>query len=187
MNSFSVKNILGFLWRIPMLLLCVGFVSWLYTLTIWYGSVLVVSFIAIVLFPLLVAIIYRAIFSNYLKPLGFKSMLIAFVLIAISTWFYWVFWFDMTLNQSSWVKIESQFLPIDYFKATSSNLNQCLYLFTHPDRLISFLSVYYDHGYFSLFGFRLKGYMLLILSLCEYTLGGCIIFHLTKLESEKVP
>lgn len=180
MNSFSAKHILGFLWRIPLLLLCVAFLSWLYALTIWYGSVLLVSFVSIFLFPLLVALFYRVIFSYYLKPLGFQSMLIAFVLITISTWFYWIFWFDLTLNQSSWVKIESQFSPIDYFKTTSTNINQCFYLFTHPDRLTSFLSVYYENGSFSIFGFRLRGVVLLIMLLCEYTLGGYIIYLLTE-------
>lgn len=183
MNPTRSINTIALLWKVPLLLVSVAFVSWLYAFTIWYGSVLVISFIALFLFPLSIGVIYRRIFSDYIKPLGFQSVLVAYMLITISTYFYWIFWFDLTLNQSSWIKVESQFSPIDFFKPTSTNITQCLYLLTHPDRLISFLSVQYDHGYFSLFGFRLRGLALLILLICEYALGGYIIYLLTEPSS----
>jgi len=163
--------------KLPLILPLLIFISWLYSFIIWYGSVLIVSIISIYFFSFLYGYLIISFFPSVQKLKKQNRIIVATGATVLVTWVYWLFWFDLTLNQTRWSNLEIPFVPIDFIKFTHTDATQCIYLFTHPQKLLDFIILTIENGYFSVFDVRPQGVGLILLWLAEWSFTGWIIFN----------
>jgi hypothetical protein len=142
----------------------------IYANIIWYLSVLIVSLISLSFFPRAYGRIIRRQFNFIQLDIStskFSSTILVLFLTLLFWWIFWIFWIDISLNQLKWIYVDIPLIPIDYFKISKIDPGNILFLTLHPSKVISYLSVYYENGYFSVFGIKPSGLLLLILWLVE--------------------
>ena len=141
-------------------------VAFTYSNIIWYLPIIVVSFILLFFFPSVYGKIIKSQFGFSLKNIGRnnpKTIIFISLFSFLCWWMFWIFWIDLNLNQVMWVSLNVPLIPINQFKVSQINLFNILYLFQNPSKVISFLIVYFKNGYWSIFGFKPKGFFLLFL------------------------
>jgi hypothetical protein len=137
------------------LLFCLIFLAAMaYAYILWYFPTILTLLFCISFFSYLNGKFILFTFKNILPTFHnikyVKSLSLLFLLLVtvISWWLYWIFEVDLSLNQSSWVKIDIPFVPIDYIRYTKTDFSDVIYLLTHPDKVYSYLVVRYKNNSF---------------------------------------
>lgn len=166
LNYFSLKLIKQILITSFVILILI----FLYAHIIWYLPVLIVSIISLLFFSRAYGRIIRTQFKFILLDISistFSSIIITLLFTILFWWIFWIFWIDISLNQVKWVYVDVPLLPIEYFKISKIDLSNIVFLTLHPSKVMAYLSVYYENGYYTVFGLKPSGFLLLVLWLAE--------------------
>lgn len=125
-----------------------------YAYILWYFPTILTLLFCILFFSYLNGKFILFTFQNILpafhgiKYVKFLSLIFLLLVTLISWWLYWIFEVDLSLNQSSWVKIDISFVPIDYIRYSKTDFSDVIYLLNHPDKVYSYLRVKYKNDSF---------------------------------------
>jgi hypothetical protein len=164
-QSAKTYNI-GLLILFSFLLFPFGFVfSFIYAYIMWYSPFPYINIIVAAVFGVILGFIFPVKWSKCTnsKVAIFSILIFAF----ICHYFGWVTWMDLCINQGKVIEINHPKSPISSITMSSSNLEQIVYLFTHPFAFLNVIPEIAKDGYFKIFSFQPKGFSLYLIWFLE--------------------
>ena len=164
-QSAKTYNI-GLLILFSFLLIPFGFVfSFIYAYIMWYSPFPYINIIVAAVFGVILGFIFPVKWSKCTNSnvAIFSILIFAF----ICHYFGWVTWMDLRINQGEVIEINHPKSPISSITMSSSNLEQIVYLFTHPFAFLNVIPEIAKDGYFKIFSFQPKGFSLYLIWFLE--------------------
>ena len=142
----------------------VGF-SFIYAYIMWYCPFPYINIIVAAVFGVILGFIFPVKWSKCTNSnvAIFSILIFAF----ICHYFGWVTWMDLRINQGEIIEINHPKSPISSITMSSSNLEQIVYLFTHPFAFLNVIPEIAKDGYFKIFSFQPKGFSLYLIWFLE--------------------
>jgi hypothetical protein len=164
-QSAKTYNV-GLLFLFSLLLIPIGFVfSFIYAYIMWYSPFPYINIIVAAVFGVILGFIFPVKWSKCTNSnvAIFSILIFAF----ICHYFGWVTWMDLRINQGEVIEINHPKSPISSITMSSSNLEQIVYLFTHPFAFLNVIPEIAKDGYFKIFSFQPKGFSLYLIWFLE--------------------
>lgn len=147
----------------------------LHALVSWHLPMLVVTFLSLLFFPLLFGLLIRRLTRQF-QFQEYSQIIVSLISGALLWWMFWVFWLDLYLNQTRWIKLDIPLVPLDYIQLSTFDPYQAWGLLIRPGKVSASLSVFFENGYYSIFDIRPSGWFLCCLWLIEVALMSFTVY-----------
>jgi hypothetical protein len=132
--------------------------AFIYSYLIWYIPIPYFNFFITAGFGVILSFILPIKLSKCTN----SNFAIGFALIfaLVSHYFSWAVWMDLFLNQGNVIEIDHAKSPVSSIVPSSSNLDQIIFLLKNPSVLFNYMSLIAKEGYFTIFYYQPKGFVL---------------------------